>query len=66
MTSLPAVPEFSHILVMSSLPNGFAFDLLMVVYNNAQWCNRIAINFSCVWKQVASKDRQKGGREPSF
>lgn len=28
MTSLPAVPEFSHILVMCSLPNGFAFDLL--------------------------------------
>ena len=28
MTSLLAVPEFSHFLVMSSLPNGFAFDLL--------------------------------------
>ena len=28
LTSLPAVPEFPHILVVNSLPSNFAFDLL--------------------------------------
>jgi len=67
MTSLQAVPEFSY-SGDEQFATGFLLSIyLMVVYNNALWCNWTAINFFvCLWKQVALKDRQKGGREPSF
>ena len=67
MTSLPAVPEFSHILVLSSLPNGFAFDLLD---GCLQQCTVVQLDCNqffvpCGGKLLRKTDR-KGGENRLF
>jgi len=48
LTPLPAVPEFSHFLVMSVCLVILPLIYWMVVYNNALWCNWMALNFWCL------------------
>jgi len=51
---------------MSSLPNGFALIYLTVVYNNAQWRNWIAINFSCLVEASCFERQTERGERTVF
>ena len=60
------VIEFSHILVPSSVPGGFALIYLMVVCNNAPWCSWKAINSSCLVGASCSERQIERGERAVF
>ena len=67
MTSPQEVSEFSY-SGDEQFAVGFLLSIyLMIVYNNALWCNWTAINFSVCLVEASCFERQtERGREPSF